>query len=194
MKKVQRAIARQIANKQLQSGDPPGWFEELYSLAGGNASIIPWADLAPNPNLIDWLNRHAITSRSRALKIGSGPGDDAEELARRGFETTAFDISGSAIAWSGRRFPESPVSYIAAELFSSPKEWLGRFDLVVESYTLEVLPPNLRPDAARRIASFTAAGGMLLVIARGSEPGEDEGKMPWPLTKNELSLFEAEGL
>ncbi len=194
MSDAQRATARQIAHKHLESGDPLGWFEELYALAGGNASIIPWADLRPNPNLIDWLNQHPMAGSGRALKIGSGLGDDAEELARRGFATTAFDISGSAIAWSRRRFPESPVSYVQADLFSAPEEWRGRFDLVVESYTLQVLPPNLRPDAARCMASFVSPGGMLLVIARGREPGEDEGRMPWPLTRDELSLFEAQGL
>ncbi len=194
MKKAQRETAREIARKHLDSGDPLGWFEELYSLAGENPSLIPWADLTPNPNLVDWLNRHAMAGGARALKIGSGLGDDAEELARRGLETTAFDLSVSAIVWSRRRFPKSPVNYIVADLFSSPRQWRGRFNLVVESYTLQVLPPNLRPDAVRRIASFVAAGGTLLVIARGREPSEDEGKMPWPLTRNELSLFEAQGL
>ena len=36
--------------------------------------------------------------------------------------------------------------------------------------------------------------GMLLVIARGREPNDSKGKMPWPLTKDELSRFEDLGL
>ena len=58
----------------------------------------------------------------------------------------------------------------------------------------EDLSPNIRADAVRCIASFVAPGGTLLVVARGREPNESEGKMPWPLTKDELSLFKTGGL
>lgn len=194
MSKTHRATAREIAHKHLDSGDPLGWFEDLYSRAFEDTSIIPWADLEPNRNLIDWLNRHGAAGSGRAIKVGSGLGDDAEELTRWGFETTAFDISEAAIAWSRKRFPQSSVSYIVADLFSAPIEWEAKFAFVLESYTLQVLPPNLRADAVSCIASFVAPGGTLLVIARGREPSEHEGKVPWPLTKDELSLFETQGL
>jgi hypothetical protein len=194
MKETHRATAREIAHKHLESGDPLGWFEDLYSQAGEDSSIIPWADLTPNPNLVDWLNQSKYSGPGLALKIGSGLGDDAEELARRGFDTIAFDISESAVSRSLARFPATSVSYVVADLFSAPKEWQGRFDFVLESYTLQVLPPELRTEAVRGIASFVAPGGTLLVIARGREPSEPEGNMPWPLTKEELSLFEIHGL
>jgi hypothetical protein len=70
----------------------------------------------------------------------------------------------------------------------------GQVRFVLESYTLQVLPPNLRAEAVRCIASFVAPGGMLLVIAQGREPNEPEGKMPWPVTKQELSVFQTHGL
>ena len=194
MSKTHRATAREIAKKHIDSGDPVGWFEDLYSQADENASIIPWADLEPNPNLIEWLNRTRTAGSGLALKVGSGLGDDAEELSQRGYQTTAFDISESAIAWSRRRFPQSSVSYVVADLFSPPVEWQAKFGFVLESYTLQVLPPYLRSDAVRCIAAFVKPGGTLLVISRGREPNEFEGKMPWPLTKDELSLFENQGL
>ena len=194
MSEARRATAREIAHTHLGSGDPLGWFEALYSRAGQDPSIIPWADLEPNPNLVDWLRQHDAAGPGRALKVGSGLGDDAEELARRAFQTTAFDISESAIAWSRRRFPRSPVLYVVADLFAAPAEWRAAFDLVPESYTLQVLPPDLRADAIRCIASFVAPGGTLLAIARGKEPSEPAGEMPWPLTKDELSLFTTHGL
>lgn len=189
-----RAIARELADKHLKAGEPLGWFEALYCRAGGDPSIIPWADLTPNPNLVDWLDHHPGAGRGRALKVGCGLGDDAEELARRGFETTAFDISAAAIAWCRRRHPQSPVTYVVADLFSAPSGWQAGFDFVVEAYTLQVLPPGLRADAVRCIAAFVAPGGTLLVVARGREPCELAGKMPWPLIKDELSLFKTAGL
>jgi len=189
-----RAKAREVAKKHLNAGNPLGWFEDLYSLAGEDTSIIPWADLAPNPNLVNWLDRQGTTAKERALKIGSGLGDDAEELARRGFRTTAFDISETAVAWSRKRFPDSTVNYTVANLFDLPDDWRGGFDFVIESYTLQVLPPDLRADAIRCIASLVAPGGTLLAIARGREPNEPEGAMPWPVTKEELKTFQSHGL
>lgn len=194
MGEEQRAIAREIAYKHLKAGDPLSWFEDLYSRAGDDTSIIPWADLTPNPNLIDWLERTECAGPGKALKIGCGLGDDAEELTRRGFETTAFDISASAIMWCRRRYPQSSVSYVVEDLFSAPTEWKAGFQFVLESYTLQVLPPDHRAEAVSCIASFVAPEGTLLVIARGREPNEPEGKMPWPLKKDELSLFETQGI
>lgn len=194
MSEARRATAREIAQPHLNAGDPLGWFEELYLRASQDPSILSWADCKPNPNLIDWLNHRAVAGPGRAIVVGCGLGDDAEELARRGFQTTAFDISTSAIAWSRRRFPQSSVSYLAADLFAVPVEWQGGFDFVLESYTLQVLPPHLRADATREVASLVAPGGTLLVIARGREPLDPEGNMPWPLTREELSRFESHGL
>ena len=189
-----RATAREIARRHLDAGDPLGWFEELYVRAGQGTASVPWADMKPNPNVTEWLDRHPGAAVGRALEIGCGLGDNAEELARRGFETTAFDISESAVAWCRRRFPGSPVSYEVADLFAAPAPWRGRFDLVVESYTLQVLPPGLRAEAVRAIASFVAPGGTLLAVARGREPADPEGSMPWPLTRAEIYLFRNWGL
>jgi ubiquinone/menaquinone biosynthesis C-methylase UbiE len=78
--------------------------------------------LKPNPNFIDWLNQRRVVGSGRAIKVGSGLGDDAEELSRRGFETTAFDISESAIAWSRKRFPQS---YRLGKLERLKVRWLS---------------------------------------------------------------------
>ena len=194
MQERQRATARAVAKRYLDAGDPLGWFEDLYSLAGEDISIIPWADLTPNPSLVDWLDRYGTTVSGRALKVGSGLGDDAEELARRGFRTTAFDISKTAVAKSRKRFPNSVVKYVVADLFKTPAEWQSGFEFVLESYTLQVLPPNLRAEAIRCITSLVAPGGTLLAIARARDAGEPEGAMPWPVTREELTAFGAQGL
>ncbi len=194
MNETHRAIARDIAQRHLEADDPLGWFEDLYSQAIEDTSIVPWADLKPNPNLVEWLNQHRSVCSGPALKVGSGLGDDAEEMARRGFDTIAFDISWSAIKKSRVRFPNSCVSYIVADLFLAPSTWCGYFNFVLESYTLQVLPSGLRAKAIECIASFVASGGFLLVITRGREPEEPEGNMPWPLTQEELGLFQTHGL
>jgi SAM-dependent methyltransferase len=183
---AKRAGARALAAAALQRGDPTGWFEGLYAGAGGSGDV-PWADLVPNPSMVQWLDREGVTGDGRrALKVGAGLGDDAEELARRGYVVTAFDIAPSAVAWARKRFRASKVDYVVADALAPPAEWAGAFDLVLESYTLQVLPPELRAPAANAIAATLAPGGTLLAIARGREEDEDRGAMPWPLTPAEL--------
>ncbi len=195
MSESHRSTAREIARHHLKHRDSMGWFEVLYATAQGGASIIPWADLTPNPNLLAWLEQNNVQGQGkRALKVGCGLGDDAEELESRGFDTTAFDISSTAIDWCRRRFPTSSVHYVTADLFMSPNDWLDKFDFVLESYTLQVLPSKLRRKAIAQIVRFVKPGGTLLVISRGREPSDPEGKMPWPLTKQDLDLFKSHGL
>ncbi|MFC1799132.1 class I SAM-dependent methyltransferase [Thermodesulfobacteriota bacterium] len=190
-----RKKAREFARVFIERGDPIGWFEPLYASAEGDANSIPWADLRPNPNLVEWLDSNRMdASGKKALKIGCGLGDDAEELARRGFDVTAFDISPTAIEWCIARFPDSTVKYTTADLFDSPVGWDKYFDLVVEINTLQVLPFDLRPAAMDQIARFAASGGTLIAICRGRDLMEDEGLMPWPLLADELAGFKNSGL
>ena len=190
-----RRNAGELARESIAAGDPIGWFEKLYVQAGGDPAAISWADLAPNPNVVDWLDDEQVNGAGcRALKIGCGLGDDAEELARRGFAVTAFDVSKTAIEWCRRRFSGSPVEYVVADLMNPPNDWARAFDFVQESYTLQVLPQALRDAAIRRVARFVAPGGSLLVVARGREPGDPPGTMPWPLTRDELAGFTRAGL
>jgi SAM-dependent methyltransferase len=190
-----RTRARQLAAEYLAKNDPTGWFEQLYREAGRGETTVPWADLRPNPNLTEFWTRHPIPADGRtAIEVGCGLGDDAEQLAAWGFQTTAFDISASAIEACRRRSPRSSVHYVAADLLNTPAEWNGQFDFVLESYTLQVLPRNLRPEAIRRVASLVKPGGLLLMIARGREERDPPGEMPWPLTRSELDDFKNFGL
>src|ERR1700728_408751 len=191
-----RARVRDLAAEFTQKGDPLGWFEALYAEAGGDNSAIPWADMEPNPRLVEFWRKHALeTARKRALVIGSGLGDDSEQLAAWGFATTAFDISPTAIAATKKRYPDSKVDYLVADLFHPPSDWLRAFDFVLEVYTVQAFTGNLRARAIAMIAEFVAPGGRLLVIARGRAEDEPEGQAPpWPLTRTEIDGFLRAGL
>jgi SAM-dependent methyltransferase len=195
MSQPDRAIARRLAQESLARQDAVGWFDALYVAAQDDASLIPWADMRVNPNLASWLGKRPLAGRGkRALVIGCGLGDDAQELAALGFEATAFDVSARAIEWCRQRFPDSGVNYCLADLLDPPANWRESFDLVLEIYTLQVLPVELRPSAMSHMAGFVARGGTLLVVARGREPAEDRGAMPWPLVKDEFETFTHCGL
>lgn len=190
-----RARARELAAEYVAKGDPTGWFEQLYREAERGAARIPWADLAPNPNLIEFWKQHPVSSGGKqALTIGCGLGDDAEQLAAWGFATTAFDISSSAIEACKRRFSDIKVKYVAADLLNPPDQWRRAFDFVLESYTLQALPEFVRAEALRRTADFVCEGGNLLLITRGREEQDESRAMPWPLTRRELDILRQAGL
>ena len=195
MNEQARAKARQLAQEFAQRGDATGWFEKLYSQAQGNEQAIHWADMEVNPNLVEWLDRRTVGGQGKfALVVGCGLGDDAEELAQRGFEVVAFDVAPTVIAWCQQRFPHSPVEYVVADVFDPPSAWQGGFDFVFEAYTLQVLPAEMRSKAIARIAGLLAKEGTLLVICRGRSAEEPPGNLPWPLTTEELEVFKSAGL
>src|ERR1700728_4178889 len=191
-----RARVRELAAEFIRSGNQLGWFEALYAEAGSDDSAIPWADMEPNPGLVEfWPKRPLETAGKRALVVGSGLGDDSEQLAAWGFSTTAFDISPTAIAATKKRYPDTKVEYVVADLFDPPPAWLRGFDFVLEVYTVQAFTGDLRARAIAMIAEFVAPGGRLLVLARGRAEDEPEGQgPPWPLTRTEIDGFLRAGL
>jgi hypothetical protein len=81
------------------------------------------------------------------------------------------------------------VTYLVADVLDLPPEWEGRFDLVVESLTVQSMPPEQHALAARTIASLVAPGGTLLVLATTREDGAEVTGPPWPLTRAEVEAF-----
>ncbi len=189
-----RAVAKDLAAASLAAGDGTGWFDRLYEAAEGDASVVPWADLAPNPRLMTWLGSQAVEPGMRVLVVGCGLGDDAEALAALGASVTAFDISPACVRWVKGRFADSPVTYVVADLLEPPQAWEGGFDLIVEIYTLQAMPGELRKVAFARLPGLLAPEGRLLVICRGREEGDPVDGPPWPLTVGQLGALSEAGL
>lgn len=185
---------QELAQKYYARQDATGWFEELYSQAEGDVGAIPWAKLTVNPHLASWLEDNQIRGEGKtALVIGCGLGDDAEALASLGFEVVAFDVSPSAIAWCQRRH-NSSVNYLVDDLLQPQIIADKKYDFILESYTIQALPADIRIQAIANIAGFLAPGAKLLVICRGREIDEPAHTLPYPLTKAELAYFEVLGL
>lgn len=190
-----RERARALARASIARGDATGWFEQLYQQASGELSNVPWADREGHPLLVDWLAEHrALVAGRRALVVGCGLGEDAEELARAGAAVCAFDIAPTAVEWCRRLWPNSSVRYEVGDLLALPREWVGAFDFVLEIYTLQALPAELRAPGMAAMASTLAPGGHLLAISRARELTDPPGELPWPLTRPELEQFAQLGL
>jgi SAM-dependent methyltransferase len=190
-----RKRARELAAEYAQKGDPTGWFDVLYKEAEAGKSVVPWADRGANPGLIEfWRANPQATDGKKSLVIACGLGDDAEQLAAWGFDTTAFDISETAIQMARKRFPHSKVNYLAADLFRTPAEWERKFDFVFEANTVQALPAEIRAVAMQSIAAFVRPEGRVLAILRGRASDEPVGELPWPLTRTEMNEFVRAGL
>ena len=178
-----------------QKDDPTGWFEIIYSKANGDHTSVFWADLAPNPYLIDWLEFNPVTGQKKsAIAIGCGVGDDAEALSKAGYAVTAFDISASAIKLCRGRYPDTEVDYQVADLFDYPTSWAAAFDLVYECNTIQVLPGKYRKQARNAMLSLLSSGGDMLVSCRSRLAGEQENAIPLPLDRSEINGFVRSGL
>lgn len=176
--------------------EPPSeLFEQFYVRSESGGDRPPWDHGAPRPQLVEWAEAHGLDGGGRkALVVGCGYGSDAEYLAQLGFRTTGFDFSPTAVEGARRTHPSSHVTYLVADVLDLPQEWRGRFDLVVESLTVQSMPPAQHGEAARRIGALVAPGGTLVVLAttRIDEP-EPEGP-PWPLERSEVEAFATGGL
>lgn len=182
-----RAEARLLAAEYAARGDATGWFEALYRRG---VDAVPWADLEPNPTYVAWADAQGLAGDGRtALVTGCGLGDDAEELAGRGFAVTAFDIAPSVIEWCRANRPGT-VTYEVADLTAPPEAWRGAFDFVLDIATIQAIPaPEVRRRGLETLPEFLKPGGELLMVCRGRAEDEPAGTFPWPLTRTELAVL-----
>jgi SAM-dependent methyltransferase len=190
-----RARTRELAAEFAERGDSLGWFDALYKEAAGDSEKIPWGDLEPNRFFRAFAGKTQLRGNGRkALVVGCGLGDDAVFLDDLGFKVTAFDISPTAIEWAKKLSADRDIRFEAMDLFEPYRDWLGSFDFVLEIYTIQPLPLAMREKTIDAISQFVSPGGELVVVTRGREDDEEPVRLPWPLSRKDLSRFEHNGL
>jgi len=179
-----------MVKQHHKNGDAFSWFDYIYDCVEGDYTKVFWADLEPNPYLVDWLKQELIKKHNKtACVIGCGVGDDAEVLSEYGYKVTAFDISKSAINLCKKRYPNTKVNYLVADLFDYPKEWFESFDVVYECNTIQVLPNQYRKKAKTAMNNLLTKDGYILVSCRSREENTMEDVIPLPLSKSEINEF-----
>lgn len=193
-----RQKGREMAGKLQQTseneGKPLDWFEGLYKAAEGDRAGVPWADFAPHPGLAEWLAKTQAPKSGKAIDVGCGLGDNATTLQKAGYNVTAFDLSQTAVDWAVERNQGSGVEFHQADLFELPGHWIGAFDFVHETYTIQALTGGLRAAAFAEIASLVKPGGQLLAICRSRPDNKAVDGPPWPISPGEMQNFEKAGL
>lgn len=171
------------------------FFENVYKNADKDDLVsIPWANMVANGHLVAYLNVKDDMTYGRALVIGCGLGDDAEALAKMGYEVDAIDISQTAINIAKERFPTAGINFHVEDIFTLPASMFGAYDFVFESRTIQSLDPKYRDELIRIISDLVVSGGELLVHTNIQDDNDNYGGPPWPLYKKELLDFEKHGL
>lgn len=168
------------------------WFEQVYTTAEGDTGQIPWAELKPKAPLVAWLKDNPGKART-ALDVGCGLGDNANALRDAGWNTSAFDVAPSAIEWAQKRFPSGAIDFRCADLLAPPQDWIGKFDLVYECFTLQAIGIEMREQVAKPLKSLVAPGGTLIILGRYYDGEGERSGPPWPLTDSELSAYYTDG-
>lgn len=127
------------------------------------ARDLPWG-APPNPYVVE----HATAlPRGRALDLACGYGRNTLWLATRGWEVTALDYSGVAVARGEEIAAAAPaavrrrITWAVADVTTAD---LGEgHDLVLWSFLH--LPAAQRDPLLRRAAAALAPGGRLLLVA-----------------------------
>jgi SAM-dependent methyltransferase len=190
-----RSWARAADRLAAQTRDEPTrWLQELWASAERNEVDLPWDRTEPFPEVARFVDALGPGAGRRAVVVGSALGADAEALARTGWDTVAFDVSSAAVRLAQQRYPDSAVRYRTADLLDLAGDLVGAFDLVVEVFTVQALPPSVRPQAVAGVRRLLAPGGTAVVVqfVRG-DADPDEGP-PWLLDRAEMESFAGEGV
>lgn len=180
----------------VEENRPNDWFETLYAETTVEGNGVPWANMAPHPFFKRWIDENTPEAKEKtALVIGCGLGDDAIELESRGFKVTAFDVSNSAIELCKKRFPDSKVEFVQADLIKGITDWHKKFDFVLEIFTIQALPPKFEDALIKNVSDFVSDNGKLVLITE-IQKGERsyENGPPWLLNKSYIKSFEDCGL
>jgi len=147
----------------------PHW-EEWYQ--EHEVESMPWF----NPELDDDLKKALDELGLRGgslLDLGTGPGTQAMQLARRGFEVTATDISKAAVCLAREKAKEQDldITWVKDDILAT--RLARQFDLIFDRGCFHVLAPGRRQDYVRIVSGLLKTDGYLFLKCLSRlQPGE----------------------
>lgn len=133
----------------------PGW-DAMYQQQA--IETMPWFYPELDDDLRQALEQLGLRSGS-ALDLGTGPGTQAMQLARRGFAVTATDISEAAIQLARVKAEAQGLAITWQQDDVLATRLSGQFDIIFDRGCFHVLLPERRPVYIATIARLLKPGG-----------------------------------
>lgn len=135
----------------------PGFWNDIY--ADGHP---PWDMASPAPPLVAALEKLPTPPGGRALVPGCGYGNEAILLGEMGWSVTAVDFAPAAVERVAKRAEGLSVSVLERDIFGLEQDFAGYFDLVLEHTCYCAIPPAMRGEYARVMATTLKEKGGLV--------------------------------
>ncbi len=144
---------------------------------------MPWYEKNLDLDLEYQINSMNLT-QGKFLDLGTGPGTQAIQLDKLGFEVTGSDISKNAIEKAKQL--SSNVSFVVDDILNSsfPDD---SFDFILDRGCFHVLEPSLRKDYLNQIKKILKDDGILfLKVMSIEEKGLPKDEGPYRFSQQEV--------
>lgn len=159
----------------------PDW-DSFYKQ--NNVESMPWYE----KNLdLDLSEEVQFLKKGNFLDLGTGPGTQAIELAKRGFTVTGSDISKSAIEKA--RLSTKNVNFENDDILNSKFE-NASFDYILDRGCFHVLSVEDRKTYLRQIKRILKKNGMIFLKCMSKdEKNLSDDKGPHKFFKNDIIQY-----
>jgi len=149
---------------------------------------MPWYEKNLDLDLEYQINSMNLTN-GKFLDLGTGPGTQAIQLEKLGFESTGSDISKSAIDKAQQL--SSKVNFVVDDILNSSFP-CNAFDFILDRGCFHVFEPMLRKDYLNQLKRILKDDGILfLKVMSIEEKGLPDDEGPYRFSKQEiLDIFE----
>jgi len=171
-----------MTNKDLKSIKKNflGW-DDYYK--ENKVEDMPWYEKNLDHDLENEIKSNNL-DKGRFLDLGTGPGTQAIQLAKRKFEVTATDISQSAIEKAKKLSTE--VNFFVDNVLDS-KLSDREFDFIFDRGIFHLFDVSQRPQYVKQIKRILDDNGILfLKCMSNAEKNLPDDDMPHKLSKQEI--------
>ncbi|MBF0542761.1 MAG: class I SAM-dependent methyltransferase [Nitrospirae bacterium] len=153
-----RALMMEISLK-MERPTIRNW-EQYYQ--DNELEVMPWYFDGLDHDFDNKIKELGLSS-GNVLDIGSGPGTQAMEISKYGFNVTGIDISPTAVKKAARLADQRhiPVKFIVHDILKGNFE--DKFDYVFDRGCFHVQDVSLRADYVRNVSNIINKGGYLFL-------------------------------
>ena len=133
----------------------PDW-NDIYKQ---DVTAMPWYHKKLDPDLEDQIKKRHI-STGKFLDLGTGPGTQAINLAKRGFDVTGTDLSKNAIKKAQKL--DGKIKFLVDDILHSKLQDKS-FDYIFDRGCFHVLPVETHIQYAEKIRDLLTDDGLFFL-------------------------------